>query len=255
MDFLLSAVTDKGVKKAVNQDAVTLKTAGYKNQKIAFAVLCDGMGGLEQGELASTTVINRFSSWFSTEFPKILKNGYTHGAVKEDWQKILLELNASLIEYGKAVHGNLGTTFVAVLIVDNRYIVANVGDSRAYMLDSDIYQITKDQSVVAREIAMGRLTEAEAETDSRKNILLQCVGATGNIEPDFFEGTIGEKNVIMLCSDGFRHKISKQEIYEYLRPDSLLSNEQAEQNIRKLTEINRQRGETDDITAVLIKVI
>ena len=255
MGLLVGAVTDIGIKKETNEDSITIKIADYQGRKIGFAVLCDGMGGLEKGELASATVIARFSEWFIKDYPVMLEKGYDVLEIKKIWGDILIEQNRLLLEYGKSNYINLGTTAVIVLVANGEYVIANVGDSRAYILDTDICQITKDQSLVAREVEMGHMTEEEASKDSRRNVLLQCVGATENISPDYYEGKIQSGQALLLCSDGFRHEVSSAEMFDVLRPDVITYKADMEYKLRKLIDINKQRMERDNITAGMIKVL
>lgn len=255
MEFIVGAATDVGIKKETNQDSITIKVANYRGDKICFAVLCDGMGGLDKGELASATVIARFSEWFVNDFPLILEKGYSASNVKEAWEEILIEQNQILLEYGKNNYTNLGTTAVVVLMINEAYVIANVGDSRAYIMKDCIEQVTKDQSLVAREVELGRMTEEDAEKDSRRNVLLQCVGATDNISPDYFEGEIHKGEAILLCSDGFRHEVSKEEMYDALKPCDIENKQDMESKLKSLIEINKQRMEKDNITVGMIKVL
>ena len=147
----------------------------------------------------------------------------------------------------------LGTTAVVMLLTQNRYYILNVGDSRAYELTTNIRQITNDQTFVAREIAMGRMTEAEAMTDSRRNVLLQCVGASDDVYPDMFFGDVQHNAVYMLCSDGFRHEITAEEIYEKLQPGVLFDEYMMQQHSISLIELNKQRQERDNISVTLVR--
>ena len=184
------------------------------------------MGGLAKGELASATVISAFENWFVKELPITIQNGYEPAIIKNRWKSIIIEKNEAIAAYGRSINVHLGTTLTAMLIVNDRYIAVNVGDTRAYELSNELKQITKDQTVVAREIERGNLTPEEAEQDSRRNVLLQCIGASRIVVPDYFEGKVKEGNAYLLCSDGFRHEISEEEISAELYPALLNSEEE-----------------------------
>lgn len=255
MRFLSAAHTDVGISKKVNQDAFCLKIAKTPKTNIAFAVLCDGMGGLKCGELASALVVNAFSKWFENELPIILKNGADFDAIKKRWNEIVLDQGQKILEYGQQEGMSLGTTLTGILMINNKYIYVQVGDSRIYRIGQQITQITKDHTLVSREVEQQRLTMAEAMVDKRKNILLQCVGASKTIVPDIEIGTLEEEEVFVLCSDGFRHEISNKEIFGVLAPSVLISEKMIKNCLVDLIELNKSRNEKDNITALAIKTI
>lgn len=255
MRFLSAAHTDVGISKKINQDAFGLKIAKTPNANIAFAILCDGMGGLKSGEVASALVVNAFSRWFENEFPDMLKTGMSLKKIEERWNQIAIDQGRKILEYGQSQGISLGTTLTAILIINNQYIYIQVGDSRIYKLSDQICQITKDQTLVSHEVEQKRLTEDEARVDKRKNILLQCVGASKTIVPDIQTGTLCEGDTFMLCSDGFRHKISSDEIFGVMAPTVLTSEKVMKKCIIDLIELNKSRDEKDNITAILIKAV
>ena len=112
--------------------------------------------------------------------------------------------------------------------------------------------MTKDQTFVAREVSRGTLTAEQARTDKRRNMLLQCVGASAKLEPDIMTGRI-EKGVYMLCTDGFRHEISEREMFENLNPDVLRNKDIMQKNARYLIDQIKLRQEKDNISVILIK--
>lgn len=257
MRFLSAAHTDVGISKKVNQDAFGLKIVKTPRYNIAFAILCDGMGGLKNGELASAFVVNAFSEWFENELPALVKGeSVDFNQINRRWNDIAVSQGQKIMEYGQNYSISLGTTLSAILIINNQYIYIQVGDSRIYQINSaQITQITVDQTVVAREVALGRLTEEQAKTDSRKNILLQCVGASKTFTPDIKTGTLNEEDVFLLCSDGFRHVITEEEMFGVISPVLLTSEKVMKKSLVDLIELNKSRNEKDNITAILVKGI
>ncbi len=255
MRFLSTFHTDIGTTKQVNQDAFCLKTARFKKDNIAFAVLCDGMGGLKKGELASALVVNAFSNWFDTQLPVQITSGLSEKTIASQWKTLAAEQNRKIMEYGKANGISLGTTLSAALFVNDKYFMIHIGDSRIYKIEDDMVQMTKDHTVVAHEVEQKRLTKAEAKTDKRKNVLLQCVGASKTVSPDFISGTFMPEAVFLFCSDGFRHEIEENEMFGLLAPRLLSSEKIMEKTLVDLVELNKSRGERDNITALLVKAI
>lgn len=252
MKYLTGMCSDIGIIKKVNQDAALVRQAETSRGDILFAVVCDGMGGLEKGELASSTVIAGMSDWFEQKFPHLLYHNFTSEQIKKSWIDELIELDNRISEYGKKQRIDLGTTITALLLVEDAYYICNVGDSRIYYLNDQIRQMTRDQSYVQQEIDMGRMTEEEALYSSQRNMLLQCVGAGTYLMPDFYFGEYKGNSAFLLCTDGFRHVITDQEIWDELRPDRLAGEQDIEARIRRLVELVKVRQEKDNITAVLI---
>lgn len=253
MNYLAVARTDVGLVKQKNQDSLMVKKAKIKGESVVFAVLCDGMGGLEQGEVASATVIKRFEDWFLGEFPQLIENGFSQEALSKQWEDIITALNERIKAYGSQNRIRLGTTITTLLLYDGCYYITHVGDSRAYEIADELRILTQDQTVIALEMKKGLLTEEQAKTDPRRSILLQCVGASDVVVPDFYMGEIADNAMYMLCSDGFRHEITKEEMEQYFAPDNNLSKEEMEYNAEYLIELNKSRKERDNITVVLIR--
>lgn len=253
MNFIVSANTDIGLVKSTNQDSLSVKVINTKQGRISFAILCDGMGGLSKGEVASATVIKAFDNWVNTQLPQLCEKPFDADEIRMQWEKILIEQNNSIKSYGAGMGVRLGTTAVIMLITDTNYYIMNVGDSRAYEMTDTLAQLTNDQTFVAREVALGNMTPEQAERDERRSVLLQCIGASEEVYPDFFVGTAKTNAVYMLCSDGFRHEITANEIFEKLQPGVLLDEYSMNNNTLALIDLNKQRNERDNISVVLVR--
>ena len=251
MHYIATADTDVGISKTTNQDSVLIKHASTDIGEVLMAIVCDGMGGLAKGELASATVIRAFSKWFDEELPYELEN-VDMQVIGGKWSLMLKSLNVQILEYGQQLGSNLGTTFSGILFVDDKYVIVHVGDTRIYHIGSTLHQLTTDQTFVAREISRGTMTAEQAKTDKRRNLLLQCVGASKNVDPQVLCGT-AEKGAYMICSDGFRHEASPGEIYESLNPINFMNENAMHNNAKYLIELVKSRNEKDNISVVLIK--
>lgn len=253
MNFLISATTDIGIAKSTNQDSLSVKILNTAQGRMVFAILCDGMGGYDKGEVASASVIRAFDNWVKNDLPILCNAPIEDYVLRAQWEKIVTEQNESIKLYGARQGVRLGTTAVVMLITEKRYYILNVGDSRAYELSDNIYQLTTDQTFIAREIALGNMTVEEAMQDERRNVLLQCIGASDSVYPEMFFGDTKQNAVYMLCSDGFRHEITPQEIFERLQPGMLLDNNMMNVNATALIELNKQRQERDNISVALVR--
>lgn len=253
MNYIVSANTDIGLTKDTNQDSLSVKVINTDQGKLAFALLCDGMGGLAKGEVASASVIKAFDRWVAEELPFLAAAPLDEEILKNQWNNIIQEQNKTIQAYGGRLGVKLGTTVVLLLITEEKYFIMNVGDSRAYEISDNLYQLTKDQTFVAREVELGNMTPEQAEVDQRRSVLLQCVGASNTVCPDFFVGNSKTNATYMLCSDGFRHEVTPQEIFDKMQPDVLLDDATMNQNTIDLIELNKQRSERDNISVVLIR--
>ncbi|MFR5875173.1 MAG: PP2C family protein-serine/threonine phosphatase [Eubacterium sp.] len=255
MQFLGAAVTDVGISKKTNQDSVCVKVAETKKHgQVAMVVLCDGMGGLDKGELASAAVIRAFSNWFENELP-IQIDKYSLKSISAEWEKLAKEQNYLIGQYGKKIDVSLGTTLTAMLLIEGKYLIVHIGDSRAYLITDKVEQLTEDQTFINREVKAGRMTPEEAKLDPRRNMLLQCVGASKTIEPQIITGKIKNDSVYMFCSDGFRHVLSDKEIYENFNFVNASTIQIIEQNAKYLIETVKSRQEKDNITVAVLKCI
>ena len=252
--YRIAFYTDKGSVKASNQDSFTVEKAIVCGKEVLLAVICDGMGGLEKGELASSTVVTRFEKWFAEEFPVFAEFQDIGGLILNSWDRLLQEENQRLVSYGLEHGIDLGTTLTAILFIGKTYYIAHVGDSRVYELTEKIRQLTDDQTLVAFEVANGMLTLEQAQKDARKNILLQCVGVTPSLKPVYIRGKLQKGSVYLLCTDGFRHKLSEEEIYAAFFPQKCKKQKSLEKCCKRMVDLNIERGERDNITVIAIYV-
>lgn len=252
MEYLLAAVTDVGFRKEINQDSVLIKTAFFGKDKVVLAVVCDGMGGLQKGEAASATLVCAFKSWFQQSIPTILKSQSIENSLFHSWNELLKNVNQKLNRYGAIRKITLGTTVTALLFYRGICYIAHIGDCRAYGLKKRISQLTKDQTLVQREIEAGRLTPEEAKRDPRRNVLLQCVGACTDITPEFKREKLAKDTLYLICSDGFRHAVSNEELLSALSPRKMKTEKQMQDCLWKVVQTVKRRGESDDISAVAI---
>ena len=254
MDLFVSGVSDVGIKRSVNQDSILVRKINSSSGSMAFACICDGMGGLSHGELASATVLYAFKSWTENELPCLTGTHLSERIIFNQWETLIDECNSKIMAYGQNSDIVLGTTITALLITETDYYIANIGDSRAYIITDTARQLTKDHTFVQQEIDCGRMTPEEAEASKKSHILTRCVGAKPGVSPDFYHGEIQHDAIYMLCSDGFRHRISVEEMAGYLSPRAIDSTEALKAAQEQLVELNMERRESDNISVVSVLV-
>lgn len=253
MNFIVSASTDVGLTKDTNQDSYSVQVFTTCIGKVVLAVLCDGMGGLSKGEVASASVINAFRKWSEERLPVLCEQGLQEGDVHRDWMNIATVFNQKIKAYGDSCGISVGTTLTAMLLTQNRYYIINVGDTRAYEIIQNVSQLTKDQTLVAKQVELGLMDSQQAEMDPRRSVLLQCIGVLDEVIPDLYSGEVKENAVYMLCSDGFRHEISDSEMYQCLNPGVMRDADGMKQNMDYLINVNKQRQEKDNISVITIR--
>lgn len=254
MEYISEIYSDIGIVKKVNQDAALVRRAETDYGTVLFAVICDGMGGLQKGELASSTAVSEMSDWFEQTVPELVYGGAAPTAIKQSFTKVCRSLNDRIRRYGESKGIQLGTTMAALLLIKDAYYICNIGDSRIYYLNKQIRQMTRDQSYIQQEMDMGRMTEAEARRSAQRNVLLQCIGVSETVTPDFYIGEFSPDCAFLLCTDGFVHVQSAEEMLKCLKPDLLGDEADIRERLRNLTETVKSRKEEDNITSVLISV-
>lgn len=253
MQYLFACCTDAGNWRQNNQDALLLKQASFRGKKIVLAAVCDGMGGLRKGEVASGALIRAFAGWFDQELPGILAAGCSQQKIFGSLDRFLTRMNERLRAYGCRHRIQTGTTVTAMLFAEDAYYTVHVGDCRGYEITSCIRRLTRDQTLAQEQVECGILTPEDAEYDVRRNILLQCIGASGKAEPVYRKGEICKNAVYLLCSDGFWHSASEPELQKVLAPEKLKEEAIMEKSLLRLVAQGRGRGEQDNISVLAVR--
>lgn len=254
MEVVASYCTDVGNRKSINQDSLCLKSWEEAGHTILMAVVCDGMGGLQQGEIASASLVHAFATWFDQDLPKMMEGPLCFEQIRQSWESLVVEMNHRLIAYGEQEGKQLGTTVTAVLLFDDQgMLVVHVGDCRLYELTNQVSQLTEDQTFVEMQVKKGLITREQAKRDPRQNIILQCVGDSKGVVPDTRLFPVRQECTYILCSDGFRHKITEEEMYQYLSPKELSTQEKVDSNTKYLVELCKKRNEQDNISVIVLR--
>lgn len=254
MHYIGCGITDAGAKKKINQDSICLIISDTNNKgQVILAVVCDGIGGLEQGELASSATTKKFAEWYRDTLPKVISS-FAFELIQSEWSRIISEMNYKLLQYGRKQGIRLGTTLTAMMIFDDKYMIAQVGDTRAYSIQNGIRQITEDHTYFNRELKAGNRDRYSLMIDPRRNRITRGIGISEKVSPDFYFGTIDpEEQVWMLCSDGFRRKIKNHEFNDLINPYLLDNKQELEALAVELVDMVKCRGEKDNISVILIK--
>ena len=254
----VAARTFVGSVKTVNQDAYCVLVGQAGPQEVGLLAVCDGVGGLSSGELASSVAVREFSRWFEGGVARRLANGAPVGGlalsdIRRLWTGYFEDLNGRMWAYSQNLNVRMGTTFTGVVLVEGGFVVGHVGDCRAYRLGPDGAELlTRDQTLVQRELDAGRISAEQARRHPQASVILQALGAQETIAPAFSFGEAAPGDTLLICSDGLHRRLDEADF-------ALLA--EAEDTEGALldaldTLIARaiDRGEKDNITAVCARI-
>ena len=238
----IAAKSDKGLVRSNNQDSYA---AGELPGNVAWAVVCDGMGGAAGGNVASATAVKLISEKIATCYHA----GMSDGSIKNLLISAIESANMLVFDtagQNEALFG-MGTTVVAVIINVDRVYVACVGDSRVYIVSESMFQVTTDHSVVQNMIDNGEITKEEARFHPQKNVITRALGVDRDIRVDFFQEEIDkDKDIVLLCTDGLTNYVDEPTIY------SIAKNSSRYEIADELVKTANDNGGGDNITVVVL---
>lgn len=207
--------------------------------------VADGMGGLERGEVASHLAIDLLNDLFARDRPEDIAQ-----SLKQAYRRANDAIYRQSVDNPQG--GGMGTTLVAAVIQGKYATIANVGDSRAYLIRADqLTQVTQDHSVVADQVAKGELKEEDARSSPQRNLLTQALGTNESLDrrmPSVYELTLLPEDRLLLCSDGF---------FDVLQPGDYLGTvtiDDPQGSAARLAALATERGTTDNVSAIVVAV-
>jgi protein phosphatase len=232
--------TDVGVVRSGNEDSFLLNCAG------GLFIVADGMGGHAAGEVASEMAVQIVSSDLGS------LRGLSDAEAASRMRSAIRKANAAIFDRTLAEHDKrgMGTTATVMVLFSRRYLIGQVGDSRAYLLrDGDLLQLTKDHSYVQEQVDAGLLTPEQARTHPYSNVITRCVGANEDVAPDIYFGNLERGDVVLLASDGLTGMLEDQQLATIMSAE-----ENPETCVNKMIADANRRGGLDNITAIVIRV-
>ena len=232
---------DKGIVRPTNQDAAETIML---SDNVAFGIVCDGMGGANGGDIASNRATEIICEY--------VRQSYTPGMNNEAIVKLLKNAidsaNYEVFDCSQrepSLHG-MGTTVVAAIVTGDYAVICHIGDSRAYLINDTIVQLTTDHSIVQSLLESGKISATEAKTFPDKNVITRALGVEENIVIDHSVVHLSAGDVIMLCTDGLSNYVDSSQIFNTFNTES------TDNVADKLIDMANAAGGGDNISVVII---
>ncbi|GAC1364418.1 MAG: protein phosphatase 2C domain-containing protein [Ktedonobacteraceae bacterium] len=240
--------TDVGRKRSINEDSMASVIPDDPHlllKKGALFVVADGLGGHTKGEVASKMTVEAVCNVYYQDEQGVDVAAHLLHTVQRANEVIYHQIDVE----DKTSFGAMGSTCTAAVLHDNIAYIANVGDSRAYIIRHEVArQISLDHSWVAEQVRAGKLTPEQGRGHARGNIITRCLGTHPDVEVDIFVEPLKDGDVLLLCSDGLSNLVRSEELSDFvLRYEPL-------ESVAHLVVCANERGGTDNITAIVVRV-
>ena len=235
--------TDVGLRRHENQDTFAVE----QGEKLLIAVVCDGMGGAEGGQIASSLAVETFMK----EIRALLRADMTAGQLRELASFCVAKANTAVYQRAlqEPAYQGMGTTLVSAVAGESDAVICNIGDSRAYLIhNGEMTRITHDHSVVQTLGENGDITAEEARTHPNRNLITRALGPDETTLCDAFDVSFAHGDKILLCTDGLVVTATDEEICRIVCADK-----RAEEKLDDLIALAKAQGAPDNVTAVLIE--
>ena len=234
---------DIGKVRSSNQDAFFV---GEIAKDTVVAIVCDGMGGANAGNVASETAVKLIFEYIANSFRKNMSLIDISNLLKNAVKSVNMEI-FDIVSKNSMLSG-MGTTAVIAIVTEKFAVIANVGDSRAYLVNNKISQITRDHSIVQTLIESGKITEEDAKIHPRKNVITRAIGAEEDVavDCDIIDLNIGDS--VLLCTDGLSNFVDEAEILKIFKKNDI------SKVADKLVTLANANGGGDNITVVTVTV-
>jgi len=235
--------TDPGKVRSVNEDAL------FVMPKQNIYVVADGVGGHNAGEMASRTAVGSIAAYIQSN---PIERAWTEAEIVEYLARCLSEVNISVYRMAKdqEAYRGMATTAVLLYVAGKKAYIANIGDSRAYLIRNGIItQLTEDHTIVSQLLKEGSITKQEALAHPMNNMITRALGGEAVVRPDFFSVDIEKKDIFLLCTDGLYGEVAEERIMEVLNGEKSMHKACAE-----LVRLANDNEGKDNITAVCVRI-
>ncbi|RNF40645.1 Stp1/IreP family PP2C-type Ser/Thr phosphatase [Planococcus salinus] len=241
--FQYVAESDTGLKREVNEDRVAVLK---RPEGLLLAVVADGMGGHNAGDVASAMTVEALGEKFLAE----KADAFLTEESRKGWlSRSIQHVNRAVFDHA-GTHPQckgMGTTLIAAIIDHDQCTLCHIGDSRAYQIEDEVVQLTRDHSYVNVLVDSGEISEEEAEDHPKKNWIVKALGTEEGIEADFLQISLAASSYLLLCTDGLSNKVTKEAIFEIVQSSIPLAEKGEE-----LVKLANQLGGEDNISLILL---
>lgn len=241
MNYEADVYCNKGMTHSVNQDSIILLQALTSQGRVLMAVICDGMGGMDMGEVASGYLAEELVTWFYDGLLDAIGKKKALWVIRRCAERKIYQVQSRLKRYADKRSLEMGTTMSMLVLWEKRYMIWHLGDSRIYRLN---------RGTKRKKGKLCLMTNDHADNEER---LLKCVGNFGYFVPDFSIGTVRRNEAFLLCSDGFWKRMENEEIAESL-DTSQMEQDKIRRRLHGIGEAAVRRGEKDDLSAIYVKI-
>ncbi len=246
MAILAAGLTDIGQKRSSNQDSI------YLNSQDHLYLVADGMGGHQGGDVASALAAKLVPEY-------LLQQNRETDDLKGLMRSSIRFASTGILQHSiqKPELKGMGTTLTALYFHKDTVFISNVGDSRAYLFNNhQLFQLTKDHTLVQQKLDMGIYTRAQAHEDMMKNVLIRTVGYEKNVDVDVYTYKVARGDLFLACSDGLYGKVSDRDLCTILSKASQenFTKEALTQTAQELVALANKNGGNDNISVVLVAV-
>ncbi|ALS78241.1 Stp1/IreP family PP2C-type Ser/Thr phosphatase [Planococcus kocurii] len=238
--------SDTGKIRVVNEDSVAVLK---RPSGLMLAIVADGMGGHKAGDVASQMTVDQLSHYFLEDDD----TAFLTLDSKKEWLSGRIDtINRVVFDHSVANQEckGMGTTLIAALIEGDEGVLCHIGDSRAYLINETIQQITRDHSYVNVLVDSGEITQEEAEAHPKKNWIVRALGTESGIERELIDFSFADASYLLICSDGLSNKIPKEELASIVRATAPLS-----QKGQELVNLANDLGGEDNISLILLSSV
>ncbi|PJK17915.1 protein phosphatase [Chryseomicrobium excrementi] len=238
--------TDIGKKRAINEDYLDVVE---KEPGMILAVLADGMGGHNAGDVASELAVRFLVDRFQKSTLQLTSDATTVSSWLKEAYEGANERISTIAESDPSCKG-MGTTLIAAVFQNNKVTFAHIGDSRVYLYSKgEINPLTKDHSYVNVLLDSGEISEEQARTHPRKNMLMKAIGTEISIDPDILTVSLRAEEYMLICSDGLSNMVSAEQMVHVLQSEATLH-----AKVETLIELANEQGGEDNISLIISRV-
>lgn len=237
MKYQVNVYWNKGAVRKTNQDSLVVLQAMTSRGSVLMAAVCDGMGGMDSGEIASGYLTEELISWFYDGLLKAVGKKKPLWVLRRSAERKIFQVQQRLQSYAEKRAIEMGTTLSLLVLWEKKYLLWHLGDSRIYRLS-------------ARK--RKRITLLTTDHVQGKNRLTKCVCSFGYFQPDFRMGVLKKGEAFLLCSDGFWHEMDMEELAESLEPVPMAEG-RYDRRLREIGEAAMRREERDNLSAIYIR--